>query len=98
MSQQDASPTPNLRYYFHLMITHPTTDIPTAGMDEATARLAEALEEPYVVRSRDDIARFLDGLDLVPPGLVQIDSWRPPTPAPPQSPLLPLYAALARKP
>lgn len=82
----------------HLVITHPTMDIPTAGMDEATARLAEALEEPYVVRSRDDIARFLDGLDLVPPGLVQIDSWRPPTPTPPPSPLLPLYAALARKP
>jgi S-adenosyl methyltransferase len=82
----------------HLAITHPTTDIPTAGMDEATARLAEALEEPYVVRSREDIMRFLDGLDLVPPGLVQIDSWRPPSPAPPPPPLLPLYAALARKP
>jgi len=59
----------------------------------------EAIEEPYAVRSRADIARFLDGLDLVPPGIVQIDSWRPPSPAtPPPSPLLPIYAALARKP
>jgi S-adenosyl methyltransferase len=83
----------------HLMIAHPTTDIPTEGMDEATAHLVEAIEEPYAVRSRADIARFLDGLDLVPPGIVQIDSWRPPSPAtPPPSPLLPIYAALARKP
>jgi hypothetical protein len=99
----------------HLMIAHPTTDIPTAGMDEATESLAEALEEPYVVRSRADIARFVEGLDLVPPGLVQIDSWRPPTrppspspsplpsrlpspAAPPPTPVLPIYAALARKP
>jgi hypothetical protein len=82
----------------HLAIAHPTTDIPTAGMDEATERLAEAIEEPYVVRSREAIARFVDGLDLVPPGLVPIDQWRPPpdSPAPPHP--FPLYAALARKP
>jgi S-adenosyl methyltransferase len=88
----------------HLMIAHPTTDIPTEGMDEATAHLVEAIAEPYVVRSREDIARFVEGLDLVPPGLVQIDAWRPSLsspapPAPPSSPPpLPIYAALARKP
>ena len=81
----------------HLVIAHPTTDIPTAGMKEATERLAEALDEPYVVRSRADIARFVEGLDPVPPGLVPIDHWRPPQP--PTSPdQHPIYAAVARKP
>jgi S-adenosyl methyltransferase len=82
----------------HLMLAHPTTDIPTEGMDEATESLAKALQEPYVVRSRADIARFVEGLELIPPGLVQIDSWRPPSPPPPPPPALPLFAALARKP
>lgn len=81
----------------HLVIAHPTTDIPIGGMEEATERLAEAIEEPYVVRSRADIARFVEGLDLVPPGLVPIGDWQPPDPAAPARPF-PIYAAVARKP
>jgi S-adenosyl methyltransferase len=28
-------------------------------------------------RSRDEVARFFRGLELVPPGLVQVHQWRP---------------------
>jgi hypothetical protein len=82
----------------HLMLAHPTMDIPTDGIDEATKHLTEALDESYGLRSRADIGRLVAGFDLVEPGLVQIDEWRP-TPdaaAPPVT--LPLYTALARKP
>ena len=32
---------------------------------------------PYNVRSREDIAAFFDGLELVEPGVVPIPQWRP---------------------
>jgi hypothetical protein len=32
---------------------------------------------PYNVRSRDQLAGFYDGLELVPPGVVPIQQWRP---------------------
>jgi S-adenosyl methyltransferase len=40
--------------------------------------------DPYRLRSPQQIARFLDGLDLVEPGVVQVRQWRPDpgTPAP----------------
>lgn len=72
-------------------------------MHEAADRFAKLLADTYVVRSRDEIARFFDGLDMVDHGLVQIDRWRPPAepeveaesvgPPPP-----PIYGAVARKP
>jgi hypothetical protein len=44
------------------------------------------------VRSRTEIARFFDGLELIPPGLVFLPWWRPdapvPSPAPPGSMLM----------
>jgi hypothetical protein len=57
-----------------------------------------------VVRSGAEIARFFDGLDLVDPGLVQVDQWRPSAEAEPQDPAgadqppVPIYGALGRKP
>jgi hypothetical protein len=32
---------------------------------------------PYNVRSREQIAAFFDGLELVSPGVVPIPQWRP---------------------
>ena len=39
------------------------------GYDEATA--------PFVVRSRERVMAFFDGLTLVEPGVVQLPYWRP---------------------
>jgi hypothetical protein len=36
---------------------------------------------PITMRSRANILRFLDGFDLVDPGLVYIPQWRPDSPA-----------------
>jgi hypothetical protein len=70
-------------------------------MPEASARLGQALNVPWVVRSRDEIARFFDGLDMVEPGLVQIDEWRPDGTKPPRRTgrrVPPIYGGLGRKP
>jgi hypothetical protein len=84
----------------HLMIAHTSYDITAEGMVEAAERFSELLGEPYVVRGRDEIARFLDGLDVVEPGLVPIDQWRPAddVPAPPSGRPVPIYGAVGRKP
>jgi O-methyltransferase involved in polyketide biosynthesis len=42
----------------------------------------ENANPPYVLRSRTDFARFLDGLDLVEPGVVSAPTWRPDGPDP----------------
>ncbi|GAA3769372.1 SAM-dependent methyltransferase [Plantactinospora mayteni] len=37
----------------------------------------ESVKPPYIVRSPEQIAGFLDGLDLVEPGVVSFPHWRP---------------------
>jgi S-adenosyl methyltransferase len=80
-----------------LIVAH-TTDL-YDGVVAACKRLSETLQMPFVVRTQPEIARFLDGLELVDPGLVQIDHWRPdPDNPPPDEPFpVPLVAALGRK-
>ena len=49
---------------------------------------------------RDDFARFFDGLELLPPGIVSIAEWRAddePAPRPPPAEMA-SHCAVARKP
>ena len=60
----------------HLVIGHGTTD----NRPEIGARLTEASKltpTPLTLRPRPQIERFLDGFDLVEPGLVWVPQWRP---------------------
>lgn len=52
---------------------------------------------PMVLRDRVQVTRFFDGLELVPPGLVQLSKWRPDSEAESQA-VAGLWAGLARKP
>ena len=53
---------------------------------------------PLFVRDRGDVARWLDGLELVEPGIVEVHQWRPAR-GDRDYPLgLPLLGAVARKP
>lgn len=58
-------------------IAHASYDLDAEGMREAAAKLSESLGQPWVVRPREEIERFFDGLDVVEPGLVPIDDWHP---------------------
>jgi hypothetical protein len=84
----------------HTVVAHPTFDIGAEGMPEAAARLREKLSVPWVVRTREEIARFFDGLAMVDPGLVPIEDWRPDadTPRGLGGRPIPLFAGVGRKP
>jgi hypothetical protein len=89
----------------YLALSHTSHEVGSERMQDAAERFGKVLVGPYVVRSRDEIARFLVGLDVLEPGLIPIERWRPATPttiaAPPPEPEgrpVPIYGALARKP
>jgi SAM-dependent methyltransferase len=88
----------------YLAISHGTRDIParTDMSAEAMTEMGSRVEELYqettgflVTRTREQVARFFDGYELVDPGLVEIQRWRPEEPS-----LLPggFYGGVGRKP
>ncbi|HEX5365353.1 MAG TPA: SAM-dependent methyltransferase [Acidimicrobiales bacterium] len=58
-----------------LAISHLTNDF--GGMEGAAASIDEDMAAPMVLRDRAGVARFLEGLELVEPGVVAIDQWHP---------------------
>jgi hypothetical protein len=61
----------------YLVLSHVTTDGLSAEILARNARVYERATSPSRPRSRDEIARFFDGLDLLEPGLVRPGLWRP---------------------
>jgi hypothetical protein len=73
----------------YLAISHGTKDIPVrpdmsaeemAGMAAEAQRLYERAAVPIVNRTKAEVERFFEGWDLVDPGLVFIQAWRPDDP------------------
>ncbi len=60
----------------YLAISHPAIDI-HAGQAEAQKRYNERVSTPQTLRTHAQVARFFDGLDLAPPGVVYVHTWRP---------------------
>ncbi len=62
----------------YLVLAHPASDIRAAQMAEMTRRVNERMSGPgATMRDRAAITRFFDGLDLLEPGVVQPQQWRP---------------------
>ena len=62
----------------YLVLAHPASDIRAAQMAEMTRRVNARMSGPAAtMRDRAAITRFFDGLDLVEPGVVQPQQWRP---------------------
>jgi hypothetical protein len=81
----------------YLAISHPASDI-NAGQAEAQRRYNERVRTPQTLRTRDEVTRLFEGLDLVPPGVVYVHAWRPdPGDAPPEGGVS-AYGGVARKP
>jgi hypothetical protein len=58
----------------YLVLSHATGDFVHSGtVDEGRAILGPQ----FRFRTREEVARFFDGHDLVPPGLVPVPEWRP---------------------
>jgi SAM-dependent methyltransferase len=81
----------------YVVISHVTADHLTP--EAAAAAVYDGASAPGVARSREDIEQFLDGLELVPPGITDAAAWRPGAAAacPPARPVL-FYAGIGRVP
>jgi S-adenosyl methyltransferase len=61
----------------YLAISHPAADIETEAMAQMAERLNKLMAEKVTFRTRPEVARFFDGLELVEPGMVRVQEWRP---------------------
>jgi ubiquinone/menaquinone biosynthesis C-methylase UbiE len=78
----------------YLVISHPASDIEPEKVADLTSRVNRLSYQQYTGRSRAQVMRFFEGLELVEPGLVQVQQWRPGFEA--DGPLA-LWAAVGRK-
>jgi len=81
----------------YVAVTHPTGDFNPGEMAGAVAA-AQHAGINLVPRGQAEVAAFLDGLDLIDPGVAPVLAWRPDgaNPADPRSAYY--YAAIGRKP
>jgi S-adenosyl methyltransferase len=78
----------------YLAISHPASDIEQERATAITASVNPLSYQQYTARSREQVLRFFDGMELVEPGLVQVQQWRP---AAESVGTLSLWAAIGRK-
>jgi trans-aconitate methyltransferase len=62
-----------------VVVSHPPSDMQrlAPGLAEALAKLSQTMVQRVTPRSREQVTRFFDGLDLISPGVVPIQQWRP---------------------
>jgi hypothetical protein len=81
----------------YLVLAHPASDIRAAQMTDMTRRVNQRMSGPQAtMRDRPAISRFFDGLDLLEPGVVQPQQWRP-EPGVPGPPQVTAWCGVARK-
>jgi S-adenosyl methyltransferase len=61
----------------YLALSQVASDIQPEQMAEAARRYNRLAHETQRHRDRAEVTRFFDGLDLVEPGLVPVQQWRP---------------------
>jgi hypothetical protein len=83
----------------YLVLSHSTNVIYGAASDEAVGRWNKFGKPPVILRSPEQIAGFLDGLELLDPGVVSTPRWRPHVTAVDGAPReVDQFCAVARKP
>ena len=63
----------------YLVLTHVPSDMErrAAGVNQAAARLSQLMAQRVWPRSHDEVTRFFDGLEILEPGVVPVQEWRP---------------------
>ena len=61
----------------YLVISHPTTEVDAEPMTQAVQFWNQQGSAPMTLRTREEIMRFFDGMDLAEPGVVSCSRWRP---------------------
>jgi hypothetical protein len=80
----------------YLAISHPAIDIHHTQA-HAQRVYNERVATPQTLRTREQVARFFTGLELVEPGLVQVHQWRPDPADPAPADAVSAHGAVARK-
>jgi len=81
----------------YLALSHPTGEIRPAAVAEMTRHMNTRLGPTRgTMRDQAEVRRFFDGLDLLEPGVVQAQQWRPEGPVPAGD--VAVWAGVARKP
>jgi S-adenosyl methyltransferase len=82
----------------YVVISHPTGEIDTEAMTEMAKRLNErSAPAQMTLRSHAQISRFFDGFELIEPGLVPVNRWRPDSDVTPARDV-PNYCGAGRRP
>jgi len=81
-----------------LAVYHPASDIDQDRVGEAVRRVNARSAGTTTLRSHAEIIRFFDGLQLLEPGLVEVQRWQPGSAAPGDSGQIAAYAGLGRMP
>jgi O-methyltransferase involved in polyketide biosynthesis len=79
-----------------LVVCHAPSDINPGEIAEMTRRYNQSGAEQMRPRSREEIMRFFEGLEMIPPGLAPLSQWLAPDRADPSSGSA--VAGVARKP
>jgi hypothetical protein len=62
----------------HLAISQPGSDLLSRDMVDDLEGVADRMmRQEIAYRSREQVARFFQGMDLIEPGLVRVEEWRP---------------------
>jgi hypothetical protein len=62
----------------YLALTHLASDLLGREMQDGLDDVREQMmHKEFAFRSREQVARFFEGMDLVEPGLVRVEEWRP---------------------
>src|ERR1700745_3027247 len=61
----------------YLAISHPASDVDAEAAAAAARQYDNSLPTTQTTRTRAEVTRFFDGLELLPPGVVQLNKWRP---------------------
>jgi hypothetical protein len=79
-----------------LVVTHWGADFLSQEKQDGLRDVTDRMQQPLTPRSREQVARFFTGTDLVEPGLVRVEEWRPET-APDDTAQSSLWGAVGRK-
>jgi trans-aconitate methyltransferase len=81
----------------YLVVAHPASDIHATQIGDAASRLNRVMDDGVTLRTEEAVSRFLTGVDLIEPGLVQLHRWRPGPAGPVPGHELANYGAVGRK-
>ena len=81
----------------YLALSHIASDLLDAQTQQGLTGISDRMtQQDFAFRSRAEVMRFFEGTDLVPPGMVRVEEWRP-EPGPEDTGKSSLWVGVGRK-